>query len=198
MALSDLLRRLEEEADARIAALQASARAEAAGVAAEAAARLSERHATAMASREAALRAAAARASISARRDAAARVLAARDETLQRILRRMEQLLGARRGSDAVLARAGADLDAALGYLDGPISVRCRPELVTWARSRLAAGAREGVQADPEVGTGAVLRAADGSVEIDATVEQRLARLTPELTVAAARMLDGSNVAVVG
>jgi vacuolar-type H+-ATPase subunit E/Vma4 len=43
-----------------------------------------------------------------------------------------------------------------------------------------------------------VLRAADGSVEIDATVEQRLARLTPELTVAAARMLDGSNVAVVG
>ena len=198
MALSDLLRRLEEEADARIAALQASARAEAAGIAADAAARLSERHATAMASREAALRAAAARASISARRESAAQVLAARDETLQRILGRMEQLLEERRGSEAVLARASADLDAALGYVDGPVSVRCRPELVTWVSGRLAAGARDAVQADPGVGTGAVLRATDGSVEIDATVEQRLARLRPELTVAAARMLDGSNGRVVG
>ena len=198
MALSDLLRRLEEEADARIAALQASARTEAAGIAAEAAARLSERHATAMASREAALRTAAVRASITARREAAARVLAARAETLQRILGRMEQLLDERRSSEAVLARAGADLGAALGYLDGPVSVRCRPEFVTWVRGQLGAGARDAVQPDPEVGTGAVLRAADGSVEIDATVEQRLVRLRPELTVAAARMLDGSNVAVVG
>jgi vacuolar-type H+-ATPase subunit E/Vma4 len=198
MALSDLLRRLEEEADARVAALLDAARAEAAGIAADAAARLSERYATARASREAALRAAAARASISARREATARVLAARDETLQRILSRMEQLLEARRGSEAVLARAGADLEAAVCYLDGPIRVRCRPELVTWVRDRLGAGARDAVQPDPEVGTGAVLRAADGSVEIDATMEQRLVRLRPELTVAAARMLGGSNGAVVG
>jgi vacuolar-type H+-ATPase subunit E/Vma4 len=125
-------------------------------------------------------------------------VLAARAETLQRIVRRMEQLLEERHGSEAVLSRAGADLDAALGYLDGTVSIRCRPELVTWVRSRLAGRARDAVQADPKVGTGAVLRAADGSVEIDATVEQRLARLRPELTVAAARMLDGSNGAVVG
>jgi vacuolar-type H+-ATPase subunit E/Vma4 len=110
----------------------------------------------------------------------------------------MEQLLEARRGSEPVLARAGADLEAAVGYLDGPISVRCRPELVTWVRDRLGAGARDPVRPDPEVGTGAVLRAADGSVEIDATMEQRLVRLRPELTVAAARMLGGSNGAVVG
>jgi vacuolar-type H+-ATPase subunit E/Vma4 len=198
MALPDLLRRLEEEAEARIADLLEAARAEAARIAADTAARLSELHAAEMASREAGLRAAAARATASARRDAAAQVLAARDETLHRILSRTEQLLVERRGSEAVLARAAADLDAALGYVNGAVSVRCRPDLVTWTEARLAAGGRYAVQPDLVVGTGAVLRAADGSVEIDATVEQRLARLRPELTVAAARMLDGSDGHVVG
>lgn len=198
MALPDLLRRLEEEAETGIAALLEAAHAEAARIAAEAAARLSERHAAEMASREAGLRAAAARASASARRDATAQVLAARDETLHRILSRTEQLLAERRGSEAVLSRAAFDLNAALGYLNGAVSVRCRPDLVAWTEGRLASGTRYPVQPDPAVGTGAVLRAVDGSVEIDATVEQRLARLRPELTVAAARMLDGSDGHVVG
>ena len=198
MALPDLLRRLEEEAEARIAALLEAARAEAARIATDTAARLSELHAAEMAGREAGLRAAAARATASARRDAAAQVLAARDDTLHRILSRTEQLLVEQRGSEAVLARAAADLDAALGYVNGAVSVRCRPDLVTWTEGRLAAGGRYAVQPDLAVGTGVVLRAVDGSAEIDATVEQRLARLRPELTVAAARMLDGSDGHVVG
>ena len=198
MALPDLLQRLEEEAEARIAALLEAARADAARIAAESAVRLADRHAAEMTSREAALRAEAARAAASARRDADGRLLVARNQTLQRILGRMEQLLVERRGSEAVLSCLAADLDAALTYLDGAASVRCQPELVPWLEARLSARAGVAVQPDPTVGTGAVLRAADGSVEIDATVEQRLARLRPELTVAAARMLDGSDANVMG
>jgi vacuolar-type H+-ATPase subunit E/Vma4 len=197
MALPDLLRRLEEEAAARAAGVLDAARSKAALIAGESSTRLAERRAIELASREVALRTEASREAAAARREAAARVLAARDEALQRVHRRMEELLHERRGTEAVLARAAADLDVALGYLAAG-SVRCRPELGPWAQARIPAGASFTVQPDLEVGTGAVLLAPDGSVEIDATVEQRLARWRRELAVTAASMLEGRNGAGVG
>ena len=107
-------------------------------------------------------------------------------------------MLDERRGTPAVLDCAAADLADALEYVDGSGTVRSRPELVDWLRRKLPANARVSVEPDPSVGLGAVVRAADGSVEIDATVERRLARLRPRLAVLALGMLEKSDGAGLG
>jgi vacuolar-type H+-ATPase subunit E/Vma4 len=189
MALADLLRRIEAEADSQAAELMAAARAEGVRVVAEAAAGLSRRRALALAATESTLRAATAREVAAARRQAAAELLAARAAALGRVFDRLDAALVERRATPAVLDCAAADLGQAMEYLEGAGVARCRPELVEWLRGRLDAS-RLTIEADPSLGIGAVLRAADGSVQIDATVENRLERLRAHLAVNALRMLE--------
>jgi vacuolar-type H+-ATPase subunit E/Vma4 len=193
MALSELLRRLEEEADSRAADIRSTAHAEASRIAAESAADLTHRRTLVLAQREATLRAATARETAAARRAATAELLTARAAVLDRIFEQVNTLLAERRGAGAVLECAAVDLNAALGFLNGGGTARCRSELLDWVRGVLAAGSGITVEADPSVGIGAVVRAADGSVEIDATVEHRLGRLRSRLAVIALAMLQRSD-----
>jgi vacuolar-type H+-ATPase subunit E/Vma4 len=190
VALSDLLRRLEQDADSRAAGILSAAHAEAGRIEADSAAELTRRRTAALAERDATLRAAAARETAAARRAATAEVLAARANALDRVFERAGALLVERRATAPVLECAAADLTAALGYLNGTGTVRSRPELVDWVRGQLSAHAGFTVVADASVGIGAVLRAADGSVEVDATVEHRLARLRSWLAVLALERLE--------
>jgi vacuolar-type H+-ATPase subunit E/Vma4 len=198
VALSDLLRRLEEDADSRAAAMLSAAHAEAGRLEADSAAELTRRRTLALAGREAELRASAASEAAIARRAAAAELLETRAALLDRVFERVDASLAERRATAAVLDCAAGDLAAALEYLDGKGTARCRPELVDWLRGRLPAGSVFTVEPNPSAGVGAVLRAPDGSVEIDATVEQRLARLRAQLEVVALGMLGGSDRAAVG
>jgi vacuolar-type H+-ATPase subunit E/Vma4 len=193
MALSELLRRLEQEADSRAADVRSTAHADASRIAAESAADLARRRTLVLAQREAALRATTARETAVARRAATAELLTARAEVLDRIIHQVNALLVERRGAPAVLECAAVDLNAALGFLNGGGTARCRPELIDWVRAVLPAGSGITVEADPSVGIGAVVRAADGSVEIDATVEHRLGRLRSRLAVIALAMLQRSD-----
>ncbi|HET8624257.1 MAG TPA: V-type ATP synthase subunit E family protein, partial [Gemmatimonadales bacterium] len=156
MALSELLRRLEQEADSRAADIRSAAHAEASRIAAESAADLTRRRTLVLAQREAALRATTAREAAAARRAATAELLTARAEVLDRIFEQVHTLLAERRAAPAVLECAAADLAAALEYLNGGGTARCRPELMDWVRGRLLADAEVAVEGDPSVGIGAV------------------------------------------
>jgi vacuolar-type H+-ATPase subunit E/Vma4 len=191
MALAELLRALEQDADTRIAALLADARTEADRVAAEAAAELTRRRATEVGAREASHRAAAARAIESARRQAASRLLEARANALDRIRSRAERLL-AHRDVDAELADLlRGDLLLALEYL-GPVPavVEASPPLIEALRAAPPAGTRVTFTAT-NGRPGLVVRAENGSVTVDATLSGRLARAWPRLAIDLARELEG-------
>ncbi len=184
MALRELVLALERDALARITAVRDQAVAEAKQLQAEARARLAHRRATDLATRGAELSAAAAGALDAARREASARSLNARAEALEAILARARALLLATVPEAAMQAGIRRDLDAALAYVGaGDAVVRCSPG---WAKMlKAAVTGRSGVrvEAGEGVGAGVIIRAPDGSIEIDATLENRLARLWPGIAI---------------
>ena len=156
MALADLLQTLEREATTRADARLAAARAEVERLAAAHAAELAAHREQALAGRQQALRADGERSIVAAGRSAEMTRLVARHEFLAR----------------------------ALTYLgDAPVHARATPQLVATVRTACAAWATVEVAGASQVGTGARFAAADGSIEVDATLEGVLERLWPELAM---------------
>lgn len=184
MALRELVLALERDALARITAVRDDATAEAGRVRAEARARLALRRATELATRGAELKAAAAGTLDVSRREGALRALTARADALEAILVRARKLLAATVPGRDVEAGIRRDLDAALAYTGASgVVVRCPSSWVPALQSALAGRAGVRVEEGEGVGAGVVVRAADGSVEIDATLENRLARLWPGIAI---------------
>jgi vacuolar-type H+-ATPase subunit E/Vma4 len=184
MALADLLQTLEREATARADARLAEARADAERLTAAHVAELEARRERALASREQALQADGERGIVAARRDAERTRLLARHELLARVHDRVRgslaQHTGTAQGRMAVVALVGR----ALTYLgDAPVRARAAPELVATVRTACASRSTVDVVSAPDAGTGARLAAADGSVEVDATLESVLDRLWPEVAM---------------
>jgi vacuolar-type H+-ATPase subunit E/Vma4 len=190
MALAELLRNLEEEADARVRAILAEARAGAERLGLERAADLARRCATARDTREAELRSAAARELEIARRQAARRLLEARAEVLERIRRRAEARLAARADDPTRVPRLARDLALALEYLGpAPAIVEAPAALVEALRRTISDTSR--VTFEPSDNRrGLVIRTPDGTLSVDASMEQQLARAWPRLTIALAGRLE--------
>ena len=189
MALQELLRALEAEAGTRVEEILARGRGEAAAVRERAEAALAARRDAELGGREVELRAAAARALEAARREAARRVLEARAAALDRIRRCAEGRLAARAVDPACLPRLRADLGRALEFLgDAPAVVEAGEPLLEDLRR--AAGGRPGLAFAASPGGGLVLRAADGSLVVDASYRSRLERAWPALAIELARRLE--------
>jgi len=191
MALAELLRILEEEAASRREALLAQARADAERLRTESGADLARRRAVTLATREGELRATAARAIEVARRQAARRLLEVRSGALERIRRRTETELAERASDPAWLPALARDVGLALEYL-GPVPavIEAPPPLLEYLRGTLAGLARVTLEPASDDRRGLVVRAADGSLTVDATLESRLDRAWPRLAIDLAAQLE--------
>jgi vacuolar-type H+-ATPase subunit E/Vma4 len=190
MALTELLRSLEDEARSRVDEILAGARAEAERLRRASEAEQADRRAAAVGARETELRAAAARALEAARRGAAARVLEARAEALARVRAGAQARLAARGADTSLLPLLRRDLLDGLGYLgDAGAIVETDAALVEGVRSAL--DGRPAVTVAPGAGRGGlVLRSADGAVTVDASFETRLASLWQSLAIELARRIE--------
>jgi vacuolar-type H+-ATPase subunit E/Vma4 len=191
MALAELVRTLERDAAARAKAILAKADEEVAHLVEARAAALERSRAAALGAREAELRARAARVVEAARHEAAARVLEARAAALERIRNRVEALLDERAHDPAALPTLAADLEPALEAAGpGAVVVEAHAELLGLLRERLAGRASATLTRSEGRRPGLVVRAADGSMTVDATVGRRLARAWPRLAIALAARLE--------
>lgn len=184
MALDALLQSLTRDAEHESEALLEQARGEAARIRAEADARVARRCADAVAVREIELRDRADGARARASREARARLLDARRRLLDRVRAATEEAL--RRALDAperapVLA---ALVREAIDFLpEVPVIARCPTALV--ARVRAAASGLDDlrVEGDDAVPPGVLMQPEDGSVVVDNTLDGRLRRVWPELSI---------------
>jgi vacuolar-type H+-ATPase subunit E/Vma4 len=184
MALDQLLETLEQESDARIAAVLARACAEAEQLRVGRAGDFARRRSAVIAAREAELRAVLARDLEAAHREARRRVLEARAEALDRIRRRAEQLLAERSADPGSLPAQAGDLERGLAYLgDSSAVVEAPAPLVAGLRAMLDGRVRVVAQPPGAVPPGLMIRAEDGGLTVDATPAGRLARAWPRLAI---------------
>lgn len=191
MPLTDLLAALERDAGAQVEAILAAARAEAERVVSETEERIVAQRAAARATTEAARRGELERDLARARRDAQGRVLVARTCLIERVEDAVRGLLPRAIGESAYLDSLAPALEEALsGVGDVPVEVRCSPSLEKAVRGFVAGRANTVVTPDSGVGSGLRVRSQDGRVEVDATLESRLARDRDELALAALALLE--------
>jgi vacuolar-type H+-ATPase subunit E/Vma4 len=191
MALAELLRTLEQEADERVAALLAKARADAEGLRAGRAGETARRRATALGAREAELRATAARTLEEARRETKRRLLEARAEVLERIWSRAEALLAERVADPGLSSVLAGELERALDYLGAaPAVVEAPAPVLEVLRQKLGGRAQVLLQPATAHRPGLVVRSADGSLTVDASPASRLARAWPRLAIELAARLE--------
>lgn len=182
MALDQLLAVLLRETKAEAETLLAAANAEAARIREECATSLAERGSRDEAALEADQRTAVEFALVAARWAARREELLARERMLERVFNQ------ARAGFDqAVVSPVLRDGIAglareAIGCLAArSATIRCHPALLEALNSEVSQ--RPGVQviADPAAGTGFRLTSDDGTLTIDATLEERMGRMTQKL-----------------
>jgi vacuolar-type H+-ATPase subunit E/Vma4 len=184
MALRELVLALEREALARTTAVRAEATVAADKMRAAASTQLARRRSLDLATRAAELQIVAAGAIDVARREAAHRSLTARREALDAILVRARALLAATVPHARMGAGLQRDLEAALEYLGTTEAVvRCHPAWVPTLRPVLAGHVGVRFEQNETIGPGMIVLAADGRVEIDATMDSRLTRLWPGLAI---------------
>ncbi len=188
MSLDRLLETLERGARAEAERVLAAARTEAEAVRAAAEMVVARRRAEAVSVRERALRADAALHLALVRRRARGAVLDARHQLLERIRAAARERIAAAEGEAGSL---GLRLRAALAYHgDRPVEVRCAPALVDAVRAAVGDRAGTTVTPDPAASAPLVVRSADGTMEVDATLAALLERHWPELAVELLRELE--------
>jgi vacuolar-type H+-ATPase subunit E/Vma4 len=191
MALAELLRTLEAEADERIAGLLAKARADAERLRADSAGESDRRRAAALLAREAELRATAARTLEEARREAKRRVLEARASALERIRSRSEALLAERVADPGLSSVLAGELARALEYLGtAPAVVEAPAPVLEVLGRKLGDRAQVTLQPTSAHRPDLLVRSSDGSLTVDATPASRLARAWPRLAIGLAARLE--------
>ena len=182
MGIDALIARLRQDAQARIAALQAAADAELALLARARADAARHRLEQALAEREAEGRRTGELERVDAQRQAAAGVLRARHALLDRVFERAEALAAASCTDPRYLASLPQQLRAVRDCLgDQPASVSCTPALAAALQPLLAALPRWILVPDAAMAPGFVVHAPDAACTIDVTLAARLAALRPRL-----------------
>jgi vacuolar-type H+-ATPase subunit E/Vma4 len=190
MALSDLIRRLEEEAASQVRAIEQQAAirvAEIEATSARAADIARNRYLEEARTRRQALRE---RELVRARWQARARELQACRVQLARILERA-RILTPEIADSAVYRNAlPCHAEEALSYLESVRArVRCRAEFGPILRPIVARHHNVELAIDDKIGPGVIAEAADGSALVDNTLAARLARIEPQITIELARQL---------
>ena len=186
-----LLATLQREAETEISRVMDDARARAAEIIAAAEQRITLRREQTLEQRTATARTEHERALAGTRAAARAQVLAARAALLDRLFARLRAELPAVAGSAAYRAGLGRQLEHVRSFAgERSITVHCNPALAATLRNVMRKNGRLPVRPDPHVAGGFRLTTADGMLEIDATLEDRLERLRPQLALEALAALS--------
>ncbi len=184
MGLADLAARLERDADARVGAIRARARADVEAVEVEAQRSTLQSREDARTSARRDRRARLARELAAARLSAQEDELRAQHAVIERILARTRELFDGALGDGAYLAALPGQVEDALRYVaDRPVLLRCHPSLLPVVQ-RGATSESCTCEGVPGMPIGVTLSARDGSVDIDDTLAARLERLRARLSVA--------------
>lgn len=196
MALSDLISRLEQEAQSRVEAIQREADAECRKIAADterAVQETTERH---LERGRAERHLSQARELALARRDARARELEALHAQIGRILTQARALIPETAASPAYVAALPAHVEEALLFVeDLRPRVRCQAAFAPVLRPLIERYDGAQLVVDESVGPGIVAEAGDQSVVVDNSFAARLARAETRLTIELARKLREAPVA---
>lgn len=184
MALEHLVGTLTREAEAEAAVIRAAAEAEAGAIRARSERACTARRTASGAAREDRRHAAVERAVAVARRVARGETLTARWRLIDRVFTAARANLGGAMERPEYRAALAREVEAALSCLGGrPATVRCHPSLSPVLEPLVRA--RPGVRVQPDGAVGAGFRAVsdDGSLDIDGTLEGRLASRAPRLAI---------------
>ena len=192
MPLDHLLTALERDAREQSDHVLAEARAEAERITSAAAQDVARRRDVTVEARVREQRAALEQALTEARRAARREVLEARDRLLARTLTAMHAALPAAVATPAYRTSLPKRVDAALACFDEaePVVLRCSPSLEQAIAEVVSGHAGVQVLPDAEVGSGFRVATADGAVEVDDTLETRLAARRASLARDALRRLE--------
>lgn len=187
MALHELLAALREDAAAQRAQVLSDAEAEASRIQRAASASAARRRAEFMSRITNEAEGASRRALSRTRAEAMQSVLTARARFLQRLRAELESRICTAVQNPEYLASIASELSAGMQRLpNGRVVVRASPGLapaISEMIPAIALGAT--VESTPELGTGFVLASEDGRMEVDATLDTRLAHVWPRLAAAA-------------
>lgn len=182
MGLTHLLDALERDARSEIDRLGAAARAEADGITAESATRLGEGRRRALEEFDRQHRDELEQALTAARRAKRRAVLESQQRLLQRVFDAVHELLPGALDLDSYKKSLPVVLGDALTALgEGPVLIRCTPAIRPLLET-LERPAGASVVPDDTIGSGFLVQATDGSVDVVDTLEERLERRRTELT----------------
>jgi len=192
MAIDDLLRHLEQEAEESAARIVAEAEREAGEIAERSAGDRDRRRRAALARLDADLASESRRALARVEREARRLVLIARagvvDRILERAAARLEHL-----SFDRYRERLPALVAETLVYLeDSPSTILCPQEALRETAELLAGVAGVAITVAADAAAGVIGRSVDGKVTVDDTLVARLHRDRAELAIALTVELDGS------
>jgi len=194
MALSDLISRLEQEAQSQVQAIQREAEAEVRAIAADTERAISEMTTRHLERERAGRQVVQQRNLALARRHARARELEARHAQLARILERARTLVPEVAASASYVDALPSHLEEALSFLEGlQPRVRCRADFATMLRATVAQHSGAELVIDESVGPGVVAEVADGSVVVDNTLAARLARAEARVAIELLRKLGDAH-----
>jgi vacuolar-type H+-ATPase subunit E/Vma4 len=184
MTDSDLDGELRRSAERTMASILGSAKEEAEQLASEADETIGSRRRAVMEDKAAQYRSEARVATAGARHSAMQAVLIARTSLVDRVLEQARALLPALAENEKYLSELSDEVSTALQFVesDGAI-LRCAPALEPPIREALLGRPEVKVESSADVGTGFVLRGADGSVVVDGRLEGRLERLSSTLAI---------------
>ena len=186
-----LLATLAREAETEISRVLDDARARAAEIVAAAEQRIALRREQTLEQRTATTRAEHERALATTRVAARAQVLTARGALLDRLFDRLRAELPAVARSAAYRAGLPRQLEHLKTFAGNrSVAVSCNPALAPTLRNVVKTNGRLPIRADSEIAAGFRLTTADGTLEIDATLENRLERLRPQLALEALAALS--------
>lgn len=184
MGLDQLIGRLERDADARVADVEARARAEVEAIEASAGRVAAHARDDALARRHAERRARLDREVSAARRHARGARLRAELALLDRVLARAASLLDGAERDAAYVSALPRRLQDALRFVEPRESlVRCRPAMAVAVRDATAGRHDVAIEEVPAMAAGFTVAARDGSVEVDDTLPARLERARPRLLI---------------
>jgi vacuolar-type H+-ATPase subunit E/Vma4 len=191
MSLDRLLETLEREARAEAERVLATARAAAEAVRMRAEAAVAQRRVASLRTREQALRAeGTVRLAAVARRGRRA-VLDARHGLLERVRAAARERIATAEGDAGSL---DARVQGALAcHGTGTVEIRCAPRLAAAVRGRVARRSGTTVTPDAAAPDPLVVRAADGTMEVDASLAGLFERRWPELAVEVVQELEAAR-----
>lgn len=191
MALQHLLEALERDARAEAERVLAAARGAAEEIRSRAETAVGQRRAEALNARSQALRAEAAVGLAVVRRRARGATLDARHQLLERVRAAARERIATMEGDPASL---GLRLQAALASLgDRAAEIRCAPALADAVRALVRDRANTTVVAEAASTEPLVVRAADGTMDVDASLAGLFERRWPELAVELMRDLEAER-----